>query len=97
MEVDDHQACTSMDVTEGDTPDSTEVQWRFSQVKGNIEPDEGITSDGEIFSISAFHDSLWHVCVVKPTLCLTHLHLSLFIVLLVFCCVYFAFLHFKDS
>lgn len=49
MDVDDHQACTSMDVTENDgTSDGDGIHWHFSQVKGNIEPDGGITSDGEI-------------------------------------------------
>uniref|UniRef100_A0A1I8EU92 Serine/threonine-protein phosphatase 2A 55 kDa regulatory subunit B n=2 Tax=Wuchereria bancrofti TaxID=6293 RepID=A0A1I8EU92_WUCBA len=40
MDVDDHQACTSMDVTENDgTSDDDGIHWHFSQVKGNIEPD----------------------------------------------------------
>lgn len=48
MDVDDHQACTSMDVTENDGSTENGIHWHFSQVKGNIEPDGGITSDGEI-------------------------------------------------
>uniref|UniRef100_A0A7I4KEY9 Serine/threonine-protein phosphatase 2A 55 kDa regulatory subunit B n=1 Tax=Brugia malayi TaxID=6279 RepID=A0A7I4KEY9_BRUMA len=40
MDVDDHQACTSMDITENDdTSDGDGIHWHFSQVKGNIEPD----------------------------------------------------------
>ncbi|KAM3722107.1 Serine/threonine-protein phosphatase 2A regulatory subunit [Dirofilaria immitis] len=40
MDVDDHQACTSMDTTENDgISDNDGIHWHFSQVKGNIEPD----------------------------------------------------------
>ncbi|KAK6105234.1 Serine/threonine-protein phosphatase 2A regulatory subunit sur-6 [Brugia pahangi] len=58
MDVDDHQACTSMDVTENDgTSDDDGIHWHFSQVKGNIEPDGGITSDADIISCVEFsHD-----------------------------------------
>ncbi|CAG9530077.1 unnamed protein product [Cercopithifilaria johnstoni] len=58
MDVDDHQACTSMDVTENDgTSDGDGIHWYFSQVKGNIEPDGGITSDADIISCVEFsHD-----------------------------------------
>lgn len=49
MDIDDHQACTSMDVAENDgSSDDDGIHWHFSQVKGNVEPDGGITSDGEI-------------------------------------------------
>ncbi|VIO95447.1 serine/threonine protein phosphatase 2A, putative [Brugia malayi] len=58
MDVDDHQACTSMDITENDdTSDGDGIHWHFSQVKGNIEPDGGITSDADIISCVEFsHD-----------------------------------------
>uniref|UniRef100_A0A915PX33 Serine/threonine-protein phosphatase 2A 55 kDa regulatory subunit B n=1 Tax=Setaria digitata TaxID=48799 RepID=A0A915PX33_9BILA len=58
MDVDDHQACTSMDITENDsTSDDDGIHWHFSQVKGNIEPDGGITSDADIISCVEFsHD-----------------------------------------
>uniref|UniRef100_A0A915BTW6 Serine/threonine-protein phosphatase 2A 55 kDa regulatory subunit B n=1 Tax=Parascaris univalens TaxID=6257 RepID=A0A915BTW6_PARUN len=55
MDVDDHQACTSMDST--DSSQSEQIDWRFSQVKGNIDPEEGITSDADIISCVEFsHD-----------------------------------------
>ncbi|MCP9264326.1 Protein phosphatase PP2A regulatory subunit B [Dirofilaria immitis] len=58
MDVDDHQACTSMDTTENDgISDNDGIHWHFSQVKGNIEPDGGITSDADIISCVEFsHD-----------------------------------------
>ncbi|VDN33746.1 unnamed protein product, partial [Gongylonema pulchrum] len=57
--MDDHQACTSMDVSDPspllpptaaaaaaaggkeDPRGASEIEWRFSQVKGNIEAEEG--------------------------------------------------------
>uniref|UniRef100_A0A914RVX5 Serine/threonine-protein phosphatase 2A 55 kDa regulatory subunit B n=1 Tax=Parascaris equorum TaxID=6256 RepID=A0A914RVX5_PAREQ len=51
MDVDDHQACTSMDST--DSSQSEQIDWRFSQVKGNIDPEEGITSDGIFIAVIA--------------------------------------------
>ncbi|OZC05804.1 WD domain, G-beta repeat protein [Onchocerca flexuosa] len=58
MDVDDHQACTSMDTTENDGAlDNDGIHWHFSQVKGNIEPDGGIASDADIISCVEFsHD-----------------------------------------
>ncbi|VDK76776.1 unnamed protein product [Onchocerca ochengi] len=58
MDVDDHQACTSMDTTEnGGALDNDGIHWHFSQVKGNIEPDGGIASDADIISCVEFsHD-----------------------------------------
>uniref|UniRef100_A0A0R3S280 Serine/threonine-protein phosphatase 2A 55 kDa regulatory subunit B n=1 Tax=Elaeophora elaphi TaxID=1147741 RepID=A0A0R3S280_9BILA len=58
MDVDDHQACTSMDVSENDgTSDVDGIHWHFSQVKGNVEPDGGIASDADIISCVEFsHD-----------------------------------------
>lgn len=55
MDVDDHQACTSMEISSSEGSD--EIDWRFSQVKGNIDPEEGITSDADIISCVEFsHD-----------------------------------------
>lgn len=44
MDTDDHQACTSMDISDGE---NDELAWRFSQVKGHVEPEEVVSSDGE--------------------------------------------------
>ncbi|VDN07762.1 unnamed protein product [Thelazia callipaeda] len=58
--MDELQACTSMDVMENDTAEKTDdtvIDWFFSQVKGNVEPDGGITSDADIISCVEFsHD-----------------------------------------
>uniref|UniRef100_A0A0N5AH22 Serine/threonine-protein phosphatase 2A 55 kDa regulatory subunit B n=1 Tax=Syphacia muris TaxID=451379 RepID=A0A0N5AH22_9BILA len=55
MEVDNDQACTSMEVRNGD--DEADIEWRFSQVKGNIDSEENITSDADIISCVEFsHD-----------------------------------------
>lgn len=47
MEVDGDQASTSMELRNSD--DDGDIEWRFSQVKGNIDSEESITSDGLFF------------------------------------------------
>ena len=49
MEIDGDQACTSMDRRNSDGGDN--IEWRFSQVKGNTDPEDGITSDGRLISV----------------------------------------------